>query len=280
MKLFVTGGSSPLGELAIPRLVSVGPVVALTRSDSGARRVERRGAAAVRGTLETAETWADVARDADVVVHLAGMRLVDSLVPHVGVSQPLTVISSASVRNLAHPLAGDLRAAEGRLTAAKPTALVILRPTMIYGSSNDRSVRILARLVAGLPAVPRVTGGGLIQPVLADDVADAIVTTLGASGRLEADLGGPVPIRLGDLVTELGRLLRRPSVAVPVPIAPIAWASELMCRWRSSPALHALAMLQHDRSVSAAGCDIVGHAPTALAVGLTRALARYQFADR
>jgi uncharacterized protein YbjT (DUF2867 family) len=271
----VTGGSSPLGELVVPRLAVGHEVWALARSEQAARLVERRGAHVVRGTLEDTEAWAGVARSADAVVHLAGMRLVEDLLPHVDPGQPLTVIGSASVRNAAHPKSDELRAAEQRLVLAKRAALVVLRPTMIYGASRDRSVRLLARLVARLPAVPRLVGGGVIQPVLADDVADAVATTLGTSGQLEADLGGPTAVRLGALVAELARLLDRRVVPVPVPVPVLAFLGQLVSQRRTSRGIHALAMLRRDRTVSPAGPEVFGHAPTALSDGLALALARY-----
>jgi uncharacterized protein YbjT (DUF2867 family) len=259
----------------LPRLAARYDVRALARSEAAADRVEQRGASVVRGTLEKPETWITPARESEAVVHLAGMRLIDRLIGHLQLDQPLTVISSASVLNPAHPGSGDLRAAESRLTSTRRETLVILRPTMIYGSSFDRNVRPLARLIARLPAVPKLTGGGLIQPVLADDVADAVVATLGRKGGLEANLGGPSAVRLGDLVGELARLLNRPVVPFPVPVYLLAWAATLVSRWRPSRGAHAWAMLLRDRVVPPADGDVIGHATTSLADGLVLALSRY-----
>lgn len=279
MKVFVTGGSSPLGEFVVPLLSASHDVRALARSDAAAGRVRHRGAAAVEGALEDPGSWAAVAHDADVVVHLAGMRFADAVVAAVDRQQPLTVIGSASVRNQAHPLSEELRAAEARLVAAKPEALAILRPTMIYGSSGDRNVRMLARLVARLPAVPQMVGGGFIQPILVDDVASAVATTLGTTERIEADLGGPSAIRVGELVVELAQLLGRRTVRVKIPVPALAWIGDLLSRRRPSRGLHALAMLRHDRSVEPAGSDILGRHPTGLTEGLPLALSRYGIAD-
>lgn len=275
MKVFVTGGSSPLGELIVPLLSSTHDVWALARSDAAAGRIRRRGATAVEGALQDPSSWATVAQNADVVVHLAGMRFVEAVVATVDPQQPLTVIGSASIRNQAHHLSAELRAAEGRLIAAKPEALVILRPTMIYGSSGDKNVRLLARLIARMPAVPRLIGGGHIQPILADDVASAVATTLGTTRRIEADLGGPAAIRLGELVCELARLLDKRVVPVPVPVPALARLGDLISRRRPSRGLHALAMLRHDRAVAPAGDDIFGRPPTGLTEGLSLALSRY-----
>jgi uncharacterized protein YbjT (DUF2867 family) len=229
----------------------------------------------VPGALEHSVTWAQVARESDAVVHLAGIQFVGWLLRSIDGRQPLTVISSASVRSAAHPRSSELRDAEGRLFSGRPRALTILRPTMIYGSPRDRNMRLLARLIARLPTVPQLAGGGAIQPVFADDVADAIVTTLGTAGHLEADLGGPMPLRLGDVVSELARFLNRPVTPLPIPVPALAWLGELICRVHASPGLHALAMLRHDRIVAPPDPRLLGHAPTSFPAGLEVALSRY-----
>lgn len=277
MKVFVTGGSSPLGELVVPRLARDHEVTALARSDASAALVEERGATAVRGDLSVPGEWASAVGAADAVVHLAGIRRVGPIVELVRPDQPLTVISSASVRNPAHPKSAELVDAEDRLTAAKPQALVILRPTMIYGSSQDRNVRVLARLLRRLPVTPRLVGGGVIQPVLADDVADAVAVTLGTPGRLAADLGGPEAVRVGVLVDGLARRLGRRRVPIPIPVSLLVWGGEVASKRRRSKSLHAVTMLRHDRAIEPAGAAVLGHPPTPLPEGLDRAVARYRF---
>ena len=45
---------------------------------------------------------------------------------------------------------------------------------MIFESRSDRNLRLLTRVLHRLPARPRFTGGGLIQPAFVDDVAAAV----------------------------------------------------------------------------------------------------------
>lgn len=276
MKVFVTGGSSPLGELVLPRLAEDHDVSALARSAGSVGRVEDRGATAIRGSLEDSSTWAEYVMRSDAIVHLAGMRFVDAVVAHVGAFQPLTVISSASVRNPAHPRSGEFLSIEERLIESKPNGLVVLRPTMIYGSSLDRNIRRLARLVDAMPVIPRLVGGSVIQPVLADDVADAVAFTLGSTERIEADIGGPTPVRVGDIVAGLASLLDKRVVAIPISVPAVAMLSAAIYRVRPSRGVHALAMLRHDRNVIPAGSQILGHLPTSLDEGLAIAVSRYR----
>jgi len=278
VRIFLTGASSPLGELVVPRLAATHDVVALARSSRAAELAERRGARVVLGSIEEPSSWGDDARQADAVVHLAGMRFAEAVAAHVGDLQPLTVIGSASARNPAHPLSSALRLTEEALRVRKPRALVVLRPTMIYGATGDKTMRLLARAIARVPAVPRFIGGGRVQPVFADDVADAIFATVGHTGRLEADLGGPAAVRLGELVFELARLLDRRVIPIPVPVLALTRLSAIASRIQTSRGLHALDMLRHDRAVTTPDGGVVEHTPIPLRDGLTIAVGRYRAA--
>ena len=275
MNVFVTGGSSPLGERVLPRLCRDHEVRALARSQAAAKRVRSRGAEPVDGDIERPGDWEHAASAADAVVHLAGVKRADPVVRIVRPAQTLTIISSASMRNPAHPLSKELIEHEKRLAGANAKGLVILRPTMIYGSSVDRNVRQLVKLVRRLPVVPRFVGGGFVQPVFADDVADAIATTMLEQRHLEADLGGPEPIRFGDVVSEIARLLGRKVRPLPVPMRATARAAELLGGRKPSRGMHALAMLRHDRTVDPPGVEILGRQGTPFAEGLAIAMSRY-----
>jgi uncharacterized protein YbjT (DUF2867 family) len=208
------------------------------------------------------------------------MRHIDAVSDLIDKRQPLTVVASASVRNPAHPRSTEFQSLEVSLMRSKPEALVVLRPTMIYGSSGDRNIRLLTRVLMALPAIPRFIGGSVVQPVLADDVADAVATTLGASGIVEADLGGPVPVRLGEIVEKLAQHIDRRVVPIPIPVAALAWVSQIVFRFRPSRGIHALSMLRHDRDVVPSGEEILGHSPTTLDEGLALAVARYKIASK
>lgn len=68
----VTGGSGFVGGRLIERLVAQGwQVRALARSADAVQIVERRGAQAVKGSLDDAASLRVAARDCDVVVHVA-----------------------------------------------------------------------------------------------------------------------------------------------------------------------------------------------------------------
>lgn len=72
MRVFLTGATGFIGSRIVPELRGAGhQVLGLTRSDTGARQLERAGAEAYRGTLEDPDSLARGAAQADAVIHTA-----------------------------------------------------------------------------------------------------------------------------------------------------------------------------------------------------------------
>lgn len=72
MRVFVTGASGWIGAAAVDQLLARGhEIVGLARSDASAAAVEAKGAAVLRGDLDTLDVLRDGALAADAVIHLA-----------------------------------------------------------------------------------------------------------------------------------------------------------------------------------------------------------------
>ena len=239
--VLVTGGTSPLGDVLMPRLISsFDSVIGVVRSREAATRMTDLGASYAIWDLNS-ETPPPVLK-ADILVHGAGIRLAQgaTILGRACGTDTNVAISSASAMAPSHPSRAELLSAERSFTGL-PRAM-ILRPTMIYGSPRDNNVRRLNLVLARLPAVPRFTGGARITPVLVDELCLA-------AGHRRVRVSVPVP-----MLAYVGRATRRHFGKVA----------------------HALEMLVVDRSASAPNEVGFSYSPTELSAGIRLALHRYQ----
>lgn len=273
-RVLLTGGSSPLGEALLPRLVERhGAVKCIIRSAAAAERVRRAGGDPLLGDLTTRF---DAPR-ADLLYHLAGIALAEeaaALALNTRV-EAVVAVSSASAVVPSHPLAARISELEAVLLRSQIPTFGI-RPTMIYGTARDRNMRYLFNLLRRLPAVPRLVDGGRLQPVFYKDVVDGLLEATEnqmARDRFVA-LGGSVVTTIGGIVNVMAALLGKPKLPIPVPVRVLSAGVRLAgARGRFS---HAVEMLGTDRVVPLPAECGWRFASTELAEGISRAVDVYR----
>lgn len=247
-RLIVTGGSGFLGRRVVPRLVAHHEVLCLTRSADAAAVVRNLGAEPLPGDLDDAASLdaALVTAGADALVNLASLGFghapaIVAAAEAAGINRSVFV-STTAIFTSVPAVTKKVRLAAEEEVRRSSLAWTILRPTMIYGGSDDRNVSRLLYLLRRTPVVP-VPGGGnrLQQPVHVEDLAAAIVVALGreeAIGR-EYDLGGPEAIPFRRLIEEAAVAVGRRPRLIPVPLAPVSVAVSLYERLARRPRLRA-----------------------------------------
>ncbi len=98
---------------------------------------------------------------------------------------------------------------------------VILRPSVVCGT-EDNFTNLFSKLSI-LPVIPVVGINYKFQPILVDDVADAIVQAIelkGNEGKIY-EIGGPKVINFGDMVKSILKTINKKRFVVPMPM-PIA----------------------------------------------------------
>jgi len=98
---------------------------------------------------------------------------------------------------------------------------VILRPSVVCGT-EDNFTNLFSKLSI-LPIIPVVGINYKFQPVLVDDVADAIVQAIelrGNEGKIY-EIGGPKIISFGDMIKLILKTINKKRLVVPLPM-PIA----------------------------------------------------------
>ncbi len=98
---------------------------------------------------------------------------------------------------------------------------VILRPSVVCGA-EDNFTNLFSKLSI-LPVIPLVGIDYKFQPILVDDVADAIVKAIelkGNEGKIY-EIGGPKVISFGDMVKSILKTINKKRFVMPMPM-PIA----------------------------------------------------------
>ena len=98
---------------------------------------------------------------------------------------------------------------------------VIIRPSVVCGA-EDNFTNLFSKLSI-LPVIPVVGINYKFQPILVDDVADAIVQAIelkGNEGKIY-EIGGPKVISFGDMVKSILKTINKKRFVVPMPM-PIA----------------------------------------------------------
>jgi len=243
--IVVLGGTGFLGTRLVARLIKDGRRVTVLSRD----REQHKHLLVLPGlTLENCDVYAEAQlsehfRGKDVVINLIGIlnergfsgsgfrrahteltRGVLQASRSAGVTRLLQVSAlKAAVDAPSHYLRskGDAE----QLIRESSTALdwTIFQPSVMFGP-GDSFLNRFAGLLAVSPWVfPLAKPNARFQPVLVDDVIEAILRCLhgGASGRQTYELGGPQIYSLGEIVGLVAKLTgrRRWIVGLPDPVA-------------------------------------------------------------
>jgi NADH dehydrogenase len=240
MIVAVTGGTGFVGRHVVDTLLRREHDVRLLVRDPTRHGwlADRPGIQVVHGSLEDVSALQQLVAGVGALVHLVGIivetgRQTYQRVHVEDTRQLLAAARDAGVARFVHMSSLGARsdadatayhrtkAAAEELVRDSGLSHVILRPSLIAAAGND-VLKMLVNMLRMSPVVP-VIGNGLyqLQPVAADDVADAFVTAVenpAIAGTF--DIAGPQPLTYHEVLDQLEDALgvRRRRVAVPVSI--------------------------------------------------------------
>jgi uncharacterized protein YbjT (DUF2867 family) len=230
LKILLTGATGLLGGALLGLLSSAGyDVRCLVREGSaGARRLDPERVEVVRGDARSAENLYRALAGTDALLHVAGIEYAPTVVEaarRAGVDR-VVVVGSTSAHSAYESRSGPKVRME-RVITQSGLGWTIVRPTMIYGSEQDKNVHRLLRFLDRSPVFPMFgPGTNLWQPVYHEDCAGGVYEALVrpvAVGK-SYDLPGAEPLTYLDLVQTAAGALGKKSRVVELPIEPIRLA--------------------------------------------------------
>jgi len=237
--ILLTGWRGATGSAIVRRLreqLPDRPLIGLSRAGTGDGKTPPDILAAVqseRADMDDADAVRDVfarrAGEASLLVHVAHITwtpLVLALADEFGIARAVCV-HTAAVYSKYREYAEGYRKIEAEVFAHPParTVFTVLRPTMIYGTPRDKNMHLLIERLAKSPVFPIFGDGkGELQPVHADDLAQAVVAAVLADhavvGGKGYDISGGSVVTYREAVDiicrELGANPRRPHLPLPV----------------------------------------------------------------
>lgn len=230
MKVLVTGATGFTGSYVVPKLLLQGNEVrCLVRATSDQRWLPAKDVEVVYGDMTDPASLERALRDAEALINVASLgfghaRNIVSAAEISGVRRAVFVGTTAVYTTVNAGSRSVRLEAENEIQRSN-LPYVLLRPTMIYGSSRDRNMCRLIRYLKRWPFIP-VFGDGQAkqQPVFVDDVATAIVESLGserAVGR-SYNLAGAEPLTYNLVIDTVCELTGRRVRKIHLPAGPLA----------------------------------------------------------
>lgn len=232
MTVVVFGASSQIGHFLLPRLRARGePVIAISRRP----HADGAGVQWLQGALpEPVPALPTVAAIVSFGPLLPFAQWLATAMP-AGVPCVVAVSSMSAQSKVESRVPAERAIAqlllEGEAQLAQACAALgcpwtVLRPTLIYGAGQDRSLTPLARRALRTRVFPRPAGRGLRQPVHADDIAQAVLAAIEHPAGRVLPLGGGERLSAATMFARVQRSLPVATLALPLP----AWLLRLAAR--------------------------------------------------
>ena len=187
------------------------------------------------GDLKDKEFVGQIMEDIDVVLHIAGIQMSENVI-HAAIEHDvdwvIAVHTTGRYSKFKSASAEYVRIEDELLTLRDKINITVLRPTMIYGSSEDRNMYRLIKFVNKFPFYPIFgNGNNLMQPVAASDLAkayDQVIEHSEVTKNQNYNLSGKYPIKYKDLVKAVAYYSGKRIRLIKVPVSLSYQLVELM----------------------------------------------------
>ncbi len=252
MKVVLAGATGFTGKRIFDLLLDRGhELTCYARTASRAGDLAERGARLVEGGLEDARALAGALADHDALVSAGPLtpRIATAIVeaarearvPRIIVLGSTSIFTSLAASSKARKTKAESTIRESGLD------FTVLRPTMIYGTHEDRNMCRLVDFLSSHRFIPVFgTGDFLQQPVYVEDLASAAVLALEnpSSVGKAYDVAGGNALSYNDVIETTARLLGKRITCVHIPLRLSLFLVRLYWRLAPRPRFHSEQVLR------------------------------------
>lgn len=226
----ITGRSGRyLGELLTQN--NIGNVTAIIRDEEKFRSLfgEQSNICCEVGDIRDGKyvTKLLIDKKIDTLLHIPGIKLSIKMVKAAiksGVVKRIILVHTTGIYSKFKAASEEYLEIEKQideLLKGTDISLTILRPTMIYGSLDDRNMSSFIKMIDKLRIFPLVNGGKYeLQPVNQKDLGKAYYQVLiheEATANKNYDLSGGTVIYLKDILQNISKFLGKKTIFISVP---------------------------------------------------------------
>jgi len=183
-------------------------------------------------------------------------------------------ISTTGIFTKLNPSSKKIRLEAENLIQESGLDYIIVRPTMIFGTSGDRNISRLIKYIKKWPILP-IAGSGenLIQPVFVKDLAKAIVccVELKEPKIREFNISGGTAVSFNESVRTIARILHKKIICIHIPLIFMIWLFRFYGRMVKKPKLKVEQILRMNEDKAfdhIAAVDAFGYSPISLEAAL------------
>ena len=239
MKMLLTGATGLTGGLMLQKIAVLQPgyeMSCLVRPTSNCDLINSSNLklSYYLGDSASLSTWDTVLSQQifTTIIHLVQLRQIPTLINSLSKFQQtprLIIIGTTGVYSKYNQYSAEYKQAEEVLSQYEGS-YCLLRPTMIYGSPKDKNLHKLIRFCYRYQFFPIFgQGNNLLQPIHAEDLAQAIVSVMLNPNITGAyDLSGGTVITLVELIALVEKILEKSVYPLPIPYALGLWSATII----------------------------------------------------
>lgn len=205
MAILVIGGTGFIGSHLVVSLKKQGHEVILFNGDISKREdIEKfNGQQGISCVIHLAAVINSRDKNLFWKINVEGTKNIIDLSRRLSASRLIFLSSIRAISTIKDPYTESKRVAE-ELVAKSGLSYIILRPSLIYGSGDNKNISSLIKLAKQLPIVPVLPFR--MQPLFIDDLIKAILACLDLSAGQIINVVGPEIISFKDLWNRLKAL--------------------------------------------------------------------------